>query len=204
MHKTIVTVGAAAILLLAGCGTEEKRLEGELSLATARVTELEQAVSQSGMRADSLANNLTLTEQRAQFVRDSLSESREQLHAAVVKAQRVEAKLQSERDAHRVVLENANQVRLTLENDVRERETQVASLETQLTVALTESDKIRAQKDSLLAFVDDLRPWFEYYKKDSGRNWAKKLVGAGRAKKPTSVEPAFQPRVEPNLEAERP
>ena len=60
MHKTIVAVGAAAILLLAGCGTEEKRLEGELSLATARVTELEQAVSQSGMRADSLLSHAPL------------------------------------------------------------------------------------------------------------------------------------------------
>jgi chromosome segregation ATPase len=204
MHKTIVAAGAVAIMLLAGCGAEEKRLEGELSLATARVTELEQAVSQAGMRADSLALSLTQTEQQAQRVRDSLAEADKALNAAVVKAQRVEARLQNERDVHRRSLDSANQVRMALESDVKERETQVASLETQLQVALTESDRIRAQKDSLLAFVDDLRPWYEYYKKDSGRNWAKKLFGAGRAKKPTTPEPAFQPRVEPNLEAERP
>ena len=204
MHKSIVAASAVALVILSGCNAKEKRLEGELSLATTRVTELEQAVAQTGMRADSLANNLTLAEQRAQFVRDSLSESREQLHAAVVKAQRTEATLQKERDAHRIVLENAENVRLTLENDVKERDAMVGSLETQLTVALTESEKIRIQRDSVLAFVEDLKPWYDYYKKDSGRNWAKKLFGAGRAKKPTTVEPEFQPRVEPNLEAERP
>lgn len=204
MHKFIGAVCTAALILLVGCNADEKRLEGELSLSTARVTELEQAVAQTGMRADSLANNLTLAEQRAQFVRDSLSESREQLHAAVVKSQRAEATLQRERDAHRVVLANAENVRQTLENDVKERDAMVGSLETQLNVALTESEKIRIQRDSVLAFVEDLKPWYDYYKKDSGRNWAKKLVGAGRAKKPTTVEPAFQPRVEPNLEAERP
>jgi chromosome segregation ATPase len=204
MHKSIVAVSAAALVLLSGCGAEEKRLEGELSLVTTRVVELEQAVAQTGMRADSLANTLTIAEQNAQRVRDSLAESREKLHAAVVKSQRTEATLQKERDAHRVVLENANNVRLTLENDVKEREAMVYSLETQLSVAVTESDRIRGQRDSVLAFVEDLKPWYEYYKKDSGRNWAKKLVGAGRAKKPTTVEPAFQPRVELNLEAERP
>lgn len=204
MNKFIGAVCTAALILLVGCNADEKRLEGELSLSTARVTELEQAVAQTGMRADSLANNLTLAEQRAQFVRDSLSESREQLHAAVVKSQRAEATLQRERDAHRVVLANAENVRQTLENDVKERDAMVGSLETQLNVALTESEKIRIQRDSVLAFVEDLKPWYDYYKKDSGRNWAKKLVGAGRAKKPTTVEPAFQPRVEPNLEAERP
>ena len=204
MHKSIVAVGAAALVLLSGCNAEEKRLQGELSLATTRVAELEQAVTQSGMRADSLANSLTVAEQHAQRVRDSLSESREQLNSAVVKAQRVEARLQVERDTHRKALDSANQVRMALESDVQERETMVNSLETQLKVAMTEAEKIRAQKDSLLAFVDDLRPWYEYYKKDSGRNWAKKLFGAGRAKKPTSPEPEFQPRVEPNLEAERP
>ncbi len=92
---------------------------------------------------------------------------------------------------------------MALESDVKERETMVASLETQLKVALTESEKIRLQKDSLLAFIDDVKPWYDYYKKDSGRNWAKKLFGAGRAKKPTTPEPTFQPRVEPNLEATR-
>lgn len=47
MHKTIVAVSAAALFLIAGCGAEEKRLEGELTLATARIAELEQAVMQS-------------------------------------------------------------------------------------------------------------------------------------------------------------
>lgn len=137
-------------------------------------------------------------------MRDSLAESRDQLNAAVVKAQRIEARMQTERDTHRRSLDSANQVRMALENTVQERETMVKSLETQLSIALTESEKLHRQRDSLLAFTDDLRPWYEYYKKDSGRNWAKKLFGAGRAKKPTTPEPAFLPRVEPDLEAERP
>jgi chromosome segregation ATPase len=204
MHKTIVAVGVATLVLTAGCNTEKKRLEGELNLANSRIAELEQSVTQAGIRADSLASTLSLAEQRAQRVRDSLNDSRETANAAVVKAQRIEARLQAERDTHRRTADSLNQVKLALEGTVKERETMVASLETQLKVALDESDRNRAQKDSLLAFIDDLRPWYEYYKKDSGRNWAKKLFGAGRAKKPTTVEPTFQPRVEPNLEAERP
>lgn len=203
MQKAIVAVTAATLVILSGCNAEEKRLEGELSLATARIAELEQSVTQSGMRADSLANSLTLAEQKTERMRDSLTEAGKRLHDATVKSQRTEARLQAERDTHRRSVDSLNQVRMALESDVKERETMVASLETQLQVALTESEKIRLQKDSLLAFIDDVKPWFDYYKKDSGRNWAKKLFGAGRAKKPTTPEPAFEPRVEPNLEATR-
>lgn len=204
MHKSIVALGLATWLLAAGCGTEEKRLEGELGLANSRITELEQASRQAGMRADSLAGTLTVAEQNAQRVRDSLANSRKELNDAVVKAQRIEARLQNERNAHRRSIDSLDQVRLALENTANERATTISSLETQLTIVQTEADRLRGQKDSLLAFVEDLKPWYDYYKKDSGRNWAKKLFGAGRAKKPTTPEPAFQPRIEPNLEAEKP
>lgn len=204
MHKPIVVAGAVALLVLVGCNAKEKRLEGELSLATARIAELEKTVTQAGMRADSLANTLSQSEAQAKRVSDSLAEAEAKLHEATVKAQRVEARLQTERAANRRTVDSLHQVRMTLEGQVKERETMVQSLETQLTVAQTEADRMRAQKDSLLAFIDDVRPWYDYYKKDSGRNWVKKLFGAGRAKKPTTPEPVFQPRVEPDLEAERP
>ena len=204
MHKAIVAVSMATLILAAGCNTEEKRLEGELTLANSRIAELQTTIQQTGQRADSLSGTLTLAEQNAKRIRDSLDKSREELSDAVVKAQRVEARLQNERNMHRKSVDSLNQVRVTLEGTVAEREATIGGLEAQLTLTQAEADRLKGQKDSLLAFVDDLKPWYDYYKKDSGRNWAKKLFGAGRAKKPTTPEPVFQPRVEPDLEAQKP
>lgn len=204
MRKAIVAVSLAALFFAAGCNTEEKRLQGELTLANSRIAELEQAMNQSTMKADSISRSLAMTEQNAQRIRDSLNQAQEGLNDAVVKAQRVEARLQNERSLHRKSVDSLNQVKVALENTVTDREATISGLESNLTMTQVERDRLQGQKDSLLAFVDDLKPWYDYYKKDSGRNWAKKLFGAGRATKPTTPEPIFQPRVEPDLEAQKP
>jgi chromosome segregation ATPase len=204
MRNAIVAVSLAALVFAAGCNTEEKRLQGELTLANSRIAELEQSMNQTSAKADSVSRSLATVEQNAQRIRDSLEQSKLSLNDAVVKAQRTEARLQTERNLHRRSVDSLNQVRANLETTVAEREATIGGLESQLTMTTDERDRLQGQKDSLMAFVDDLRPWYEYYKKDSGRNWAKKLFGAGRAKKPTTPEPTFAPRVEPDLEAQKP
>jgi chromosome segregation ATPase len=201
MRKAIVAASLLAVLVAAGCNTEKKRLEGELATATARISELEQSVVQSGLKADSLADSLRHVEKRGQTIRDSLSDM---LHAAVTKSQRLEANLQSARDKHRRTIDSLGTMRATLESTINEHRATVASLESQLTMAQGDAEKYRGQRDSLLAFVDDLRPWYDYYKHEAGRNWAKKLFGAGHGKKPTTAEPAFRTPPAPELEAGRP
>lgn len=201
MRKAIVAASLLAVLVAAGCNTEKKRLEGELATATARISELEQSVVQGGLKADSLADSLRHVEQRGQTIRDSLSDM---LHTAVTKSQRLEANLQSARDKHRRTIDSLGTMRATLESTINENRATVASLESQLTMAQGDAERYRGQRDSLLAFVDDLRPWYDYYKHEAGRNWAKKLFGAGRGKKPTAAEPAFRTPPVPELEAGRP
>jgi hypothetical protein len=52
------------------------------------------------------------------------------------------------------------------------------------------NDLIRA-RDSVYAFVDELRPWYDYYKHEAQRNWLKKLFKAGDVPRPDGSEPSF-------------
>jgi exonuclease VII small subunit len=95
----------------------------------------------------------------------------------------------------------------TLDSLNREYQTQMTNLrdvQGQLAGTQQTLTAVTNQRDSVYAFVDQLRPWYDYYKKDSGRNWAKKLFGAGRAKKPTKPEPEFKTPTPGQLEVTAP
>lgn len=201
MRSTVIVVAIAGLLAV-GCGTgEKKRLEGELAQSQSRVTELEQSVAQSTTAADSLRSTLTQIQQQNQRMNDSLDEA---LHAAVTKSQRLQASLQSARDQYRKSVDSLNQVNTGLMDSVRSQLTRITGLESQLTTVQADLDKTRGQRDNLLAFNDQMRPWFDYYKKEAGRNWLKKVFGAGRGQKPTTTEPAFPSAIPADLEAANP
>lgn len=203
MRTAVITAVLATALIAAGCGDRE-RLENELASANARLTEMDStlamshtATNEASRRADSLSRSLRTSEAS----RDSLAES---LKSAKSRAGRLEGELKSARAQFARTVDSLNGQNTVLMQQVRDWEAQMQNAEAQIASLQEQSAGYMRERDSLYAFVDDVKPWYDYYKQESRRNWLKKIFGAGRGKKPVDAEPVFAAPTARDFEAHRP
>jgi chromosome segregation ATPase len=196
-------LAAAVILFAAGCG-EKARLEGELAKADSTVVDLQTSLQQANVTADHKVDSLGREIAKVRVDRDSLDAS---LKNATAHAGKLAGDLRVARKQLKQAGDDLARRDATLDSLNREYQTQMTNLrdvQGQLAGTQQTLTAVTNQRDSVYAFVDQLRPWYDYYKKDSGRNWAKKLFGAGRAKKPTKPEPEFKTPTPGQLEVTAP
>jgi chromosome segregation ATPase len=201
---TTTAVAAVVLLMAAGCSGEKERLKGELAKADSTVIQLQTEMQRSSLDANHTVDSLGRVIARVSVDRDSLATS---LKKASAHAGKLEGDLRvvrkklnetSEILAHRdATLDSLTREYQTQMNNLRDVQAQLAGTQQTLTT-------VTNQRDSIYAFTEQLKPWYDYYKKDSGRNWAKKLFGRGRAKKPTTVEPEFKTPTPAQLEVTAP
>ncbi len=201
---TTTAVAAVVLLIAAGCSGEKERLQGALAKSDSTVVNLQTELQQANIDADHTVDSLGRVIARVKVDRDSLD-------ATVKKANAHAGKLEGDLRVVRKQLKDTGEILAhrdaTLDSLTHEYQAQMANLrdvQTQLAGTQQTVTAVTNQRDSIYAFVDQLRPWYDYYKKDSGRNWAKKLFGAGRAKKPTHPEPEFKTPTPAQLEVTAP
>jgi hypothetical protein len=186
---TIITVVAVSLVVM-GCGNGEQ-LEADLANANAKVTVLDSTLTATQIdlrNARTQAADLERSLQATQGERDSLAE----LNASTAaRAGRLRAELGAARERYQRSMDSlsAHNAALRLDIDRWKSEMEVANMQIRATERHA-NDLIRT-RDSLYAFVDAVYPWYQYYKHEAGRNWAKKLFGAGRADTPSKAEPVF-------------
>lgn len=201
---TTTAVAAAVLLMAAGCSGEKERLKGELAKADSTVIQLQTEMQRASVDANHTVDSLGRVIARVTVDRDSLEATAKK---ATARAGKLEGDLRvvrkklnetSEILAHRdATLDSLTREYQVQMNNLRDVQAQLAGTQQTLTT-------VTNQRDSIYAFTDQLKPWYDYYKKDSGRNWAKKLFGRGRAKKPTHPEPEFKTPTPAQLEVTAP
>lgn len=204
MRSTIIGLAILLAFTTSGCG-ERKRLEGELTKAQTRITELEGTLAQSNVSADSLADSLrsvVVAIEKTRAKSDSLEQS---YRSVAARSKRLEKDLKVAREAFQKSLDSLHGIRLALDSTVRSQQARIQGTETQLASLQEDILRVSGEKDSVYAVIDRVRPWLDYYRQEASRNWLKKLFGAGRAKKPQpAIEPSLTPNIVPRLNVENP
>ena len=201
--RALITMLAVGLLIV-GCGDQE-RLESELATANTKITTLDSTLVEALVAENQViqrADNLALTLESTQTERDNLAAS---LQSAENRGDRLQQEIKTARVRHERALDSLWGINSALVLDVDRWAQQLENAEITIANLEQRANRFRLERDSVYAFVDDLRPWFDYYKHESRRNWFKKLFAAGDATKPGDPEPSFEstgPSVE--LEAQRP
>lgn len=204
MRSIVIVAAAAAALLAVGCGNSG-RLEGELAAANARIGSLDSTVTgtqtelmSTRQRADSLAKALRTSLAAV----DSLSGATDRLSNRLYATR---TRLEKSLDSLRGVLQAAEELTASLDTRLNDAQADIGALQQRADGLGSERDNLQIERDSLFAFVDAVRPWYDYYRSQSQRNWLKKLFGAGNAEKPNDPEPSFDVTPPaPDLEAQQP
>ena len=181
----------------------KKRLEGELTKAHGQITELEGTLAQSHASTDSLADSLrsvVAAIERARMNSDSLEKS---YRVVAAKSNRLEKDLKTARTEFEKSLDSLQGIKYALDSTVRTQQLKIQGAETQVASLQQDILRVSGEKDSVYAVIDRVRPWLDYYKQESKRNWFKKIFGAGRAKKPQAPEPPLTPTLVPRLNVEK-
>lgn len=204
MRSIVIVVVVAAALTAVGCG-DSGRLENELATANAQIGSLDSTLSgtqtelmSTRQRADSLARALRTSLAAVDSLSTSTGRLSDRLYATRTRCEK-------SLDSLRGVVQTAEEQAEGLGTRLQDAEAQIAALEQQTEGLGSERDDLRRERDSLFTFVDEVRPWYDYYRQEAQRNWLKKLFGAGNAEKPDSPEPSFEVTPPPvDLEAQRP
>ncbi|MBI5868022.1 MAG: hypothetical protein HZB43_06990 [candidate division Zixibacteria bacterium] len=201
MRSTIIGLAVLLALTTSGCG-EKKRLEGELTKAHGQITELEGSLAQSHASTDSLADSLrsvVVSIERTRLKSDSLEKS---YRLVAAKSKQLQKDLKIARAEFEKSLDSLQGIKYALDTTVRSQQFRIQGAETQVASLQQDILRVSGEKDSVYAVIDRVRPWLDYYKQESKRNWFKKLFGAGRAKKPQAPEPPLTPTIVPRLNVE--
>ncbi len=204
MRTILITVFALAAFLALGCGDTEN-LETQLSATENRAAELDRLLTET-------QNDLTEVNERAQEFKQSLAkvhDEREALKTSLdnANAQVTDLKidLREAKDMREHMVDSLRAVVVSVESDRRTCYTELASAESRIKASERRINDLTNTRDSLFAFIDEVEPWFAYYKNEAQRNWLKKLFGAGDMAKPEVPEPSFDIESPPaDLEAVRP
>ena len=203
MRTLYAPIIAVAGLLAIGCGNS-KQLEADLAAANTRAQELDSmlTVTQNQFQAEkekSAEYQLALAS--AQEKHEDLNSS---LNSANAQVKKLQSNLTQARAECTKALDSLNVVKMAVQSDLKTCETDLTDTQMRLETSELHAGSLMQTRDSLFGFVDDVRPWYGYYKQESHRNWLKKLFGAGRAKKPEKAEPSFDTKTTPaNLEVNR-
>jgi len=201
-------LGIAAIILatlvVSGCGVTE-RLESELAAANARIQTLDSTLTDlrgSYLLESAQVYNLT------QSV-DALESRRGELQASLAKAEarvgRLNADMRKARVEFELALDSLRAEYVALEIDRDALKGELDNDRIRIVASERQKNELMRTRDSLYAWVDDVRPWYDYYKHESRRNWLKKLFSADDAARPAGAEPTFAtPAPATELEAQRP
>jgi len=203
MRSMMIITVAAVALIAVGCSqadleTELATTKAEMASLDSTLTATQAELNTSMARNDSLQQSLHLVENEL----DSVTESYE---SAAARANRLTAKLQEARTQYQATVDSLEAVTLTQETELDRWKTELENVKMRVTATERQKNDLIRTRDSLYAFIDDVQPWYDYYKNEARRNWLKKLFGAGDAEKPETTEPTFMPTETPeDLEAMRP
>lgn len=204
MRTAFTTILVIVALLAIGC-SDSQRLEDQLAAANSRSAELDSLLTETQSQLTAVtaqADDLRLSLADVREERDGLSSKLESVQSQVAA---LRADLRNARNTHRSEADSLTAVAESVKMDLRTCQTELASAESRITASERRINTLVNSRDSLYAFVDEVRPWYEYYRHEAQRNWLKKLFGAGDAQSPEIPEPTFgnnAPAME--LEAVRP
>ncbi|GAB4322736.1 MAG: hypothetical protein Kow0074_14550 [Candidatus Zixiibacteriota bacterium] len=191
-------------LLAIGCG-DSQRLVDELAATNNRAAELDSMLTET-------QSQLTAASERAQEFKSLLAEARDErdaltseLATAKSRVTALKSELRRANTAHQKMADSLKAVAESVTMDLRTCQTELASAESRIVASERRINSLIRTRDSLYVFVDEVKPWYDYYRHEARRNWLKKLLGAGDAQKPETPEPVFGTEPPPTeLEAARP
>jgi chromosome segregation ATPase len=177
-------------------GCRNSKMKDDLAVANASVHERDSLLTDS--------QNQNLADRRQ--LQSQIQDSEEKLAAAENKCEKLATSLRSSQAEMRELqdhlsiataqyndtLDSLSSLLAAMQQGLNACESNLQESQTRWDASQALTDNLIQTRDSLYAFVDDVRPWLAYYRKESHRNWLKKLFGAGRAKKPESEELSFE------------
>lgn len=203
MRQIWITVFALAAFLALGCG-DTGNLETQLTAAENRAAELDSVLTETQAQLTETADRTEDYKQSLAEVRDEREALKTSLDNAKAEVTDLEFALREARDMRQYMVDSLTAVVASVDADRRTCYTELASAESRIKASERRINELTNTRDSLFAFMDDVKPWYAYYKHEAQRNWLKKLFSAGDRDQPDVPEPSFEAEGPPaDLEAAR-